>query len=139
MSGDILSRIKRSLGSPKLLDTLANDVSSSDLVSLMLETYKRRASKLSPKAILNQYKHDRFMPPAQIPQKNSVEFDSLAFNLLPQGFDTVELSPVCPLGTSSGLAPVDQNSVVTTGRNSDVCSDATNVLALEAAVRRQHL
>jgi len=39
----------------------------------------------------------------------------------------VELSPVCPLGTNSTL---DQNQTVTTIRNSEVCSDSTNVLAL---------
>ncbi len=137
MSETILSRIIAKLNAPRLLNTLAEDASGSDLVSLMLGVYKRRVFKLSPKAILNQYRSDRFVPPAQLSQKETVAFDSIAFQLLPSGFDAVEFSPVCPLGTSAVLAPVDQNKVVTTVRNSEVCSDATNVLALEAAARRQ--
>lgn len=50
-----------------------------------------------------------------------------------------ELSPICPLGTTSAIATVDQNNAVTTIRNTEVVSDATNVLALECAVRRGDL
>jgi hypothetical protein len=56
--------------------------------------------------------------------------------LLPQGFAGVELSPVAPLGTCSAMAPIDQHRVVSTVRGSEVLSDPTNVLAVEAAVRR---
>ncbi|MCG8479286.1 MAG: hypothetical protein MI724_09350, partial [Spirochaetales bacterium] len=139
MSEKILSRILAKLHAPRLLDTLAEDASGSDLISLMLGVYKRRVSKVSPRAVLRQYKTDRFVPPAHLSQRDVAAFDTIAFQRLPRGFDTVELSPVCPLGTSAVLAPVDQNKVVTTGRNSEVCSDATNVLALEAAARRQAL
>jgi len=47
------------------------------------------------------------------------------------------LSPVAPLGTNSVIAAVDQNWSVSTARNTEVISDATNVLALECVVRRQ--
>ncbi len=47
------------------------------------------------------------------------------------------MSPVCPLGTNSVVASVDQNQAVSTSRNTEVISDATNVLALECVVRRQ--
>jgi hypothetical protein len=46
---------------------------------------------------------------------------------------------VCPLGTNSVVATVDQNNAVATIRNTEVCSDSTNVMALECAVRRQAL
>jgi hypothetical protein len=49
------------------------------------------------------------------------------------------LSPVCPLGTNSVVARVDQNWSVSTSRNTEVVSDSTNVLALECAIRRRKL
>ena len=66
-----------------------------------------------------------------------LEFDRLAYSVLPSSFELLELSPVCPLGTNSVVAPVDQDNAVTTIRNTEVCSDSTNVLALECARRRR--
>ena len=45
--------------------------------------------------------------------------------------------PSPPLGTCSAVATVNQDKVVSTIRNTEVASDPTNVLALEAAVRRR--
>ena len=56
-------------------------------------------------------------------------FDQLAFTLATPEFEPVELSPVCPLGTSSVVAGISQHLAVTTVRNTEVVSDATNVLA----------
>ena len=56
---------------------------------------------------------------------------------LPNEVQVAELSPVCPLGTSSVVAEVDPNWSVATVRNTEVVSDATNVLALECALRRR--
>jgi hypothetical protein len=58
---------------------------------------------------------------------------------LPHEFDAIALSPVCPLGTNSVVAPVDQNWAISTARNSEVVSDSSNVLALECALRRREL
>lgn len=58
---------------------------------------------------------------------------------LPAEFQPLALSPVCPLGTSSVVAGVDQNWSVATARNTEVVSDSTNVLALECALRRREL
>jgi hypothetical protein len=41
------------------------------------------------------------------------------------------------LGTCTSVSAVDQNRIVSTVRSSEVVSDPTNVLALEAARRRQ--
>ena len=48
------------------------------------------------------------------------------------------MSPVTPLGTCAAVSSVDQNRVLSTVRSVEVVSDPTNVLALEAAARRQH-
>jgi hypothetical protein len=47
------------------------------------------------------------------------------------------LSPVTPLGTCGVVGPVSQNRVVSTVRGTEVVSDSTNALAVEAATRRR--
>jgi hypothetical protein len=114
-------------------------LSASDLQSLLLEVYRRRAAKLAPGDVLRQYGQNRFVKPAQASPQALLAFDQLAFSLLPEGFEAIALSPVAPLGTNSSVATVDQNKILTTIRNTEVCADATGVLALEAARRRREL
>jgi hypothetical protein len=134
---DILHRIIRASGIPGLLDALVSGLSLSDLQSLLLHVYKERTSSLSPADVLRQYRNNRFVKFSDAAPPEILQFDSLAFSMLPEGFQPVELSPVSPLGASSVLGPVDQNNAVTTIRNTEVLSDPTNVMALECAVRRQ--
>lgn len=137
MQDQILERILREANAPDLLDILAERLSLSDLQSLLLEVYRRRAARLAPRDLLQQYERNRFVKPARVSPQALLEFDRLAYALLPPAFEVVELAPVCPLGTNSVIATVDQNKVVTTIRNSEVCADSTNVLALECARRRR--
>jgi hypothetical protein len=65
------------------------------------------------------------------------QLEARLWSLLPDEFAGVDLSPVAPLGSSSALGPVSQDRVISTTRGSEVVSDPTNVLALEAASRRQ--
>ncbi|HXM59076.1 MAG TPA: hypothetical protein VOB72_26990 [Candidatus Dormibacteraeota bacterium] len=116
---------------------LADRLPPTDLQSLLLAAYRRRAAAVRPAALLEQYRRDRFMGPASVDPRAAAEFDLLALSLLPDGWEALELSPVAPLGAVSAIATVDQNNVLTTVRNSEVVADATNVLALEAAVRRR--
>lgn len=50
-------------------------------------------------------------------------------------FESVELSPVAPLGVCSAIGLASQNKIVSTIRGTEVVSDPTNVLALECARR----
>lgn len=139
MNDKIIGRILTQAGAPDLMDVLVDRLSLSDLQSLLLEVYRRRAGRLAPSHLLRQYERDRFVKPAAVSPQQLLEFDLLAYALLPAGFEPLELSPVCPLGTNSAVATVDQNWVLTTIRNTEVCADSTNVLALEAARRRRAL
>ncbi|WP_218651738.1 hypothetical protein [Nostoc sp. C052] len=137
MEDKILERILTTADTPDLLDILTNRLSLSDLQSLLLEVYRRRTASLKPSDLLQQYEHNRFATPSQVSPQQLMEFDRLAYSLLPSGFEVLELSPVCPLGTNSVVATVNQNKVLTTIRNTEVTADATNVLALECARRRR--
>ena len=118
---------------------LLNDMPLSDLQSLLIEIYNQRAKNISPQELLEQYKKNKFVQPSKVNPKDILAFESLAYQLLPNDFRLLELSPVCPLGTTSVLAPISQKMVLTTIRNTEVCSDATNILALEASLQRKKL
>lgn len=139
MAGEIVERILRESGGDELLEILAERLAPTDLQSLLMEVYRRRAARQTPAALLEQYQRNRFVQPSPASPQLLLEFDRLTFSLASPTFEPIELGPVCPLGTNSVVAPVDQNWSVATMRNTEVVSDATNVMALECAVRRRAL
>ena len=76
------------------------------------------------------------MQPAASDARRVAAVEARLWQLLPADFAGIDLSPVTPLGTCSAVAPVSQNRVVTTVRSTEVVSDSTNALAIEAAARR---
>lgn len=137
MSSELLNRILKESGVPELMEVLVNRISLADLQSLLLEVYKQRVEMLSPPNLLDRFKLNRFVQNSDLNPQQLLEFDSLAYSLLPSGFKAILLSPVCPLGTNTVVAPVNQNNIVTTIRNTEVCADPTNVMALECALQRR--
>jgi hypothetical protein len=123
----------------KVLTALTEDLAGADLTSLLMEVARRRASALSPREVLAQYRRDRFMSPAAVDGRRLREIEDLAIDATSSTFELVVLSPVAPLGTHSVVAGVSQNRVLTTVRAGEVAADPTNALALEAAVRRGQL
>jgi len=140
MTEAIVDRIVRESGARNLLEILVDQLTPTDLQSLLLEVYRRRAAKQNPATLLASYEHNRFVRPSAISPQLLIEVDRLAFSLAAPMFEPLELAPVCPLGTNSVVATVDQNKTIATIRNTELVSDSTNVLALEcAARRREHL
>ena len=135
-----LRRVLREAGAPGVLDALAGRLSPTDLQTLLLEVARRRAARVTPSRLLAQYETNRFTAPSRLDPLLLARLDVLILERIEEhGFEGVELSPVCPLGTNSAVATVDQNKVLTTVRTTEVVADATNVLALECAVRRRRL
>lgn len=135
----ITDRIERELGIPGLATLLAERLEPSDMQSLLLEVYRRLVRRRSTPSLLVDYSRNRFVEPSPISPGEYVEWDRHALSLLPRGVEAIELSPVCPLGVSAAMAGLEQDRVISTIRNTEVLSDSTNVLALEAAVRRRAL
>ncbi|NEA36458.1 hypothetical protein G3I17_33130 [Streptomyces sp. SID13031] len=77
------------------------------------------------------------MRPSGVDPRALVKTQARLWERLPERFAGVELSPLTPLGTCSAVATVDQNKIVSTIRSTEVASDPTNELAIEAAVRRR--
>ena len=137
MTNAMLDRILSKSGVPDLLTVLTERLTPTDLQSLLLEVYRRRADQRTPAQVLTDYEHNRFVQPAGITPQALIDFDQHAYALALPLFEPLELAPVCPLGTNSVVATVDQNSTIVTIRNTEVVSDSTNVLALECAIRRR--
>src|SRR5437016_6092587 len=114
-----LKRIVREAGVADLVDILAG-LAPTDLQSLMLEVSHRRAARISPADLLARFASSRFARPAAVEPTAVAAFEELAWSLLPNGYRALELSPVCPLGTNSVVATVNQNKVISTIRNTEV-------------------
>ncbi|MBB2915597.1 hypothetical protein FHS43_006920 [Streptosporangium becharense] len=135
-----LGRVLREGATPRLLTALAERLSPTDLQTLLLEVYRRRAAAVTPGRLLRAYEDNRFTAPSPLDAGELTRLNALVHDRLARhAFTALALSPLCPLGTNSAVATVDQNKVVTTVRNTEAVADATNVLALECAVRRRQL
>ena len=133
----ITDRVERELGVPGIASLLAERLEPSDLQSLLLEVYRRAAKRRTVASMLADYRTNRFVRPSTFSPIELLDWDRVAFSALPSEFDALDLSPVCPLGASAVMGGLAQDRAVTTIRNTEVVADSTNVLALEAAIRRR--
>jgi hypothetical protein len=116
---------------------LADGLSPGELQSVLMDVSQRRAADVTPGRLTERWAADRFVRPAGCDPRRVSRIEARLWELLPAEFDGIDLSPVTPLGTSSALGPVSQHKVISTTRGTEVVSDPTNVLALEAARRRR--
>lgn len=86
---------------------------------------------------MRRWQQDRFVRPAAADPRRVAAVEARLWEMLPGEFTGVELSPVAPLGTCTAVTPLSQNRIVSTVRGTEVVSDSTNALAVEAAVRRR--
>ena len=126
-----LKRIIEKTGLENVLEILSEELSLSDLNSLLLEVYKNKASDMSPVELLNRYSSNRFVQPATA---NLIELKQAELDLLKLAeslsYSSILLSPVAPFGSCSAIATVDQNKVISALRGTEVVADSTNLLAL---------
>lgn len=136
---NISNIISSKTGSDEILDTLAA-MPGTELNSLLLELFRKRAAQLSPADVLQQFEKNRFVTPSSI---DVLDFRELETAWLKEAaarhFTPVQLSPLAPLGTCSSFKTIDQNNVVSALRGTEVMSDATNVFALIIAQQHKRL
>jgi hypothetical protein len=116
---------------------LEHDLSQSDLQTLLLDVTKHRAVQVTPARLTQRWQQDRYVTPGNSDPRKVWQTEARLWALLPEEFTAMDLSPTTPLGTSTALAPGSQDRIVSTVRGTEVVSDPTNVLALEAAQRRK--
>ncbi len=117
--------------------SLERGLSPTDLQTMLLATTRVRAGRVTPSRLMNRWSEDRFVQPSRHDPRKIAHIETCLWDLLPAAFQGIELSPLAPLGTCSSLASVSQNRIVSTVRGTEVLSDPTNALAVEAATRRR--
>jgi hypothetical protein len=135
MEPGLRRRLERAVDVDAAVALLGEHLARRDAAALLIAAHRRRTSATGVRDVLRQWQDDRFVQPSAVPPALTREIDRLAARLLPVGFEEVELSPLCPLGTTRALAGIDQARVVSTIRHTDVVADQAAVLALEAARR----
>jgi hypothetical protein len=122
---------------PGAEDVLCEELSPTDLQSLLLDVAGTRAATVTPARVMRRWRDDRFVRPSATDPGRLATVEAQLWASLPGQFEGVELSPLTPFGTCAAMAVGSQDRIVTTMRGSEVVSDPTNVLAIEAASRRQ--
>lgn len=134
-SDEILHRIAGQLGGDEVLARL-RELAPRDLHSLLLHLHQEAATQKSPQDVLARFVEAPSFALGYVDQRLSLRFAAAAFDAA-EGFEAIELSPVCPLGTSSVLSGIHQNWVLSASRGAEIIADPTPVLALECARRRR--
>ena len=116
---------------------LEQELAPADLQTLLLEVSRSRAAAVTPARLMQRWQQDRYVRPAACDPRLVWRIEARLWELLPAEFTGIDLSPVAPLATCSTVSPASQDRVISTTRGSEVVSDPTNVLALEAALRRR--
>jgi hypothetical protein len=118
-------------------EALTRDLPPTDLQTLLIAVARARADRVTAADVMRRWQQDRFVRPAACDPRRVAAVEARLWQLLPAEFTGIELSPVAPLGTCTAVAPVSENRIVATVRNTEVVSDSTNALAVEAATRRR--
>ena len=109
-----------------------------ELNTLMLEIYHQRSQNVDPKNILERYIDTyEFFGPSKSDMRNILDFNKIFLSCLPDKYDAIELSPISPFGANTSITSLSQKNICTTTKNSEVISDATTSLTLEACKRRK--
>lgn len=131
MVNKISKIVEQRIGSESLVEKLCEQLSGSELSSLLLEVFSQKTQQLKPADLLKQYSTNRFVQP---PETNYIFLLERTLATLKvfaaHGFKPQQVSPLSQLGTCSVVASVDQQKIVSAVRNCEVLSDATNALAL---------
>ncbi|HTF16421.1 MAG TPA: hypothetical protein VK658_00040 [Chryseolinea sp.] len=130
----ILESILRRIGQPDLPEVLADQLSGTEINTLLLEVFARRVKGMNAGDLLKSYQKNRLVKPADLPvlPLREMELDYLRLFDRHQ-FEPVELSPVSPLGSCAVVGTTHQHKVLSALRGTEVLADATNALALHVA------
>ncbi|MDR3614830.1 MAG: hypothetical protein P4L53_14825 [Candidatus Obscuribacterales bacterium] len=134
MSEQIAKRIEKELNVPDLVTLLADNLSGSDLYSLLLATLKRRVKKVDPGHL------SIFSPvtkPCDIDARLLNKVESVAYEIA-ANYKAIELAPLCPLGSVAKLSSLEQSNVLSTIKPFECASDPTIGMALESAKLRKN-
>lgn len=133
-----LKRIISIVGSANIVESLSSsNLSWADLNSLLLKVFEEKTRGITPSVLMSNYKENRFSAVSGIDPRRLLRIDGLLYEVLPNYFLPVELSPVSPIGINSTLTNLDSKIVLSTIRNVEVIGDSSIALSMECANRRR--
>ena len=138
--GAIVSTSPRALSDPAIIDAIAvlGGLSRGHLRHVFEQLTNDQADEVDTTRLLQQQQTDRFCEPVAIDAIDLAQAELTALTTASHdGFETVRLSPLAPLGASQRFGTIDQANVVTTTGFCELVSDPTNALALVTASRRR--
>ncbi|GEP97847.1 hypothetical protein [Chitinophaga cymbidii] len=139
MRDDILRKIAEKTGCPDMAGILAEKLSGTELNSLLMEVFARKAAAITPPVLLQQYRQNRFVHPADTDMIGLLEKASQVLKIYREHqFTPIELSPLAQFGSCSVVAKADQKKIISATRHTEVLADATNSIALHIADMRQN-
>lgn len=135
MKKDIGDHIISKLDLQDIVKVLSDELSGSELNTVLLDVFNRRVQQETPSSLLQKYESNKLVKPVPLEDVLDYKENELrCYKLIAgRGFEPVELSPVAQFGTSSVIATVDQKKVLTALRNTEVQADPTNAIALHYA------
>ncbi len=135
MKKDIGDHIISKLDLRDIVNVLSDEVSGSELNTVLLDVFNKRVGQETPSSLLSKYEGNKLVKPALLEDVLDYKENEIrCYKLIAgRGFEPIELSPVAQLGTSSVVATVDQKKVLTALRNTEVQADPTNAIALHYA------
>lgn len=105
------------------LDQLDN-ISCSDLNTVLIAMSEHRSESISPNQIING---NKYHVPSPVSQRDMHRIESVFFDKDPN-LEFVELSPVQPFGINTVLAKTNEKRILPTTRGSEVNADPTTAL-----------
>ena len=135
MKKDIGDHIISKLDLQDIAKVLSDELSGSELNTVLLDIFNKRVQQETPSSLLSKYEGNKLVKPALLEDVLEYKEKELrCYKLIAgRGFEPIELSPVAQFGTSSVIATVDQKKVLTSLRNTEVQADPTNAIALHYA------
>ena len=137
MKEDLAKVHAQKVGQMELPQILA-DMPFNSLTPILVEAMRQKSEQIGPGDLLREAEaKSEFFGSSAISQKEFCRFQQLYFEGMPDHFESIQLPPVAPLGICTALTKLGQNERLTTIRKSEVISDSTLALAVQAAIRRK--
>ena len=141
MASDIVRSILQKLDRPDLLSVLAQELTGTELNSILLEVFGEKLKTITAPELLKLYQANRLVKPADLPvlEIKRMEWEVLEV-FVKHSFQPIDLSPVSALGSCSVPAKVDQKKILSALRGTEVLADSTNAIALHVSdLRKRNL
>ena len=109
-------------------EALTRELPASRLWSLLLEVVDARAAARRPASLMEQWDRDRFVGLAAVDQRAQLEVDRHLLDAA-SAFESIELSPVAPLGVCSSMGRASQNKVLSALRGTEVVAVTDGIVS----------